>query len=164
MDDDGLSGTIRLHGNPVVGRDRLVFFHHLLQQRQQLEILLDNLTIVSCLQLGDIHHVVKQPEQVSIVLFDEFDQLITLLLTLCHGQDIAEAHNGIQGSTYLMSDVRQEGRFQAVALLCLVTSLYQRLLNLFLGIDTHRGAHDGQRLAVDITFLNSSEGLRPIKG
>ena len=57
---------------------------------------------------------------VVILLYQAY-QLPALFLVFNQSQDIAETHNGIQRRTYLMADIRQEGRLQPVALLGTVT-------------------------------------------
>ena len=97
----------------------------------------------------------------GIVLLDQVNQFYALLLRLCHGQHIAEAHNGIEGSPNLMRHIGQECRLQAVAFLCLITGVYQGLLYGLLLVNTHRRADNDNRLAFQIALLDHGKRLPP---
>ena len=86
-----------------------------------------------CLYFGEVEDIADKLQQELVVVFDNADELLFLLLVVGIGEQIGESDNGIKRSTYFMTHVGEECRFQPVRLACLFLGKNQRVF-LFLAL------------------------------
>ena len=130
--------------------------HHIDVEGRDLQLLLTGLN------LGDVHDVVDDAQQLLVVLLYQTDKLLTLSIILNIRQHAGEADDGIQRGTDFVTHVGNESRLQTVTLLCPRQSLLQGELQLLTTVDALGGTHDEQRLAIDIALGNDGIALFPV--
>ena len=91
--------------------------------------------------LREVQNISNQLLQHFIVTLHNFQELYLLLVCRCRGQQFRESDNCVQRGTDFMAHIRQEHRFGAVGILCLLTCQFQFSFHLFQPGNVMHGNH-----------------------
>ena len=121
--------------------------------------------------LREVQNISNQLLQHFIVTLHNFQELCLLLVCRCRGQQFRESDNCVQRGTDFMAHIRQEHRFGAVGILCLLTCQFQFSFHLFQPGNVMHGNHHAVAVLnlhilagnISIVFLSSAFAIPKIQ-